>query len=703
MSRTLTSAEPTAPPRDLSALFDPGSVAIVGASDDTAKWGHYLARQVLSAGGGRVVHLVNRRGGQVLGQVAHTSLRDVDGTVDLVAICVPVAGFLDAIDDALAVGARAIVAVTAGLAEASAAGRALETEAVRRVRAAGSALVGPNCLGVVDTTTSLQLASETFHPGSVAILSQSGNVAIDIDDLLHGQGLGVSRFVSLGNQSDVSLADLMRACVGHPGTTAVAIYAEDVRDGRAFVSAARELAAVGKPVVLLAPGGSAAAVRSAASHTGSLTSPTRVVDAACSAARVLRVHSPVEMVDVLVAIAGGRRTSGRRTAVFTDGGGYGAIASDALHAIGMEVPLLSDGLGDSLRAAMWERSSTLNPVDLAGAGEQDPGSYPRGLARLLESDEVDSVLWIGYFGGYALLPGSLGPREVVAAGEAARVIRAHDKPVVLQSMFPRSPSVDVLRGVGVPVYRGIAEAARALAAVSRPLHPAEADPLAVPASDTPMVDTGYVATRALLAAHGVPFPSLAVVRDEADLKAVLASGEPPYPLVLKAMGLLHKSDSGGVLLHLGEEESVVSAYRDLVSRLDPPAVTVEAMADTSQGVEVIVGVHEDPRFGPVVMVGLGGVLTEVVADVAFALAPVSPATAEDLLRSLRGAAVFDGVRGRPGVDMPALAAIVSAVAAVAAAHPELVELEVNPVFAGPNGVLALDARAVPLAESQPSG
>lgn len=680
--------------RDLTALFDPRSVAVVGASDDTAKWGYMLSKQLLSHDTGRSVTLVNRKGGTVLGRPALTSLRDADEQIDLVAICVPVAGLLDAVDDSLAAGARAIVAITAGLSEASEEGRALEAEIVRRVRDAGAALVGPNCLGVVDTTSSLQLASDSFHAGSVAVLSQSGNVALDIDSLLHARGLGVSRFVSLGNQSDVSIADLMQACADHEGTSAVAVYAEDVRDGRAFVAAARELRAAGKPVVLLAPGRSAAAARGAASHTGSLTSPTRVVDAACVAGDIIRVHSPSELVDVVVTLVGGRRADGRRVAVFTDGGGYGAIASDLLEHYSLEVPHLSDELGVRIRAAMWEQSSAINPVDLAGAGEQDPGSYVRGLATLLESDEVDSVLWIGYFGGYATVGGSLGPRETQAARDAAAVITAQRKPVVMQSMFPASPTIEVMRQAGIPVFRGIAEAARSLASISHEPHPAFSDPLELPAPGPAADDLGYVATRSLLADAGVPFPAMAVVRSEDELLAALRAGAPGYPVVLKAMGLLHKSDAGGVVLGLRDEAAVVAAYRDLVARLSPPAVTVEAMADLSTGVEVIVGVQEDARFGPVVMVGLGGVLTEVLDDVAFALAPVSEATAERLLRSLHASALFDGVRGKPAVDLHALARLVAGVASVAASHPEIAELEVNPVLVGPDGVVALDARAV---------
>jgi acyl-CoA synthetase (NDP forming) len=679
--------------RDLAALFDPRSVAVIGASEDPAKWGHQVAAQLLAAPGDRVVHLVNRRGVQILGRATVPSLREA-GQVDLVAICVPAAGFLEAVDDALAAGARALVAITAGLGEAGPEGARIEAEAVRRVRAAGAVLVGPNCLGVVDTSSSLHLASDPLAPGHVAVLSQSGNVVIDLDDHLRARGLGISRFVSLGNQADLALPELMRACVHHEATSAVAVYAEDLGDGRAFVAAARALHAVGKPVVLLAPGRSAGASRGAASHTGALTSPSHVVDAACAAGGVHRVETPGRLVEALVALGAGLRAQGPRVGILTDGGGHGAIAADALAAVGLEVPVLSEGLGELLRAALWDRSPVTNPVDLAGVGEQDPLSYARGVRTLLDSDEVDAVLWIGYFGGYARAGGSLANAEIEAARMVAADGARRGKPLVVHSMFPDSPSVRVLADAGIPVFRDIDAAARALAVVAAATSASLLDPLDLPEPDAPVVDTGYVATRALVAAAGIEFPELAVVDDEAHLIATLRAGTPAYPVVLKAMGLLHKSDAGGVVLGLGDEKTAVAAYRDLVTRLSPPAVTVEAMAELSSGVEIIVGTQRDPRFGPVVLVGLGGVLTEVLADVAVALAPVSGATAEELVRSLRGAALLEGVRGRPAVNIGALAALVAAVSRLAAAHPEIAELELNPVLASASRVLALDARAI---------
>lgn len=676
--------------RDLRALFDPASVAVVGASDDTAKWGYGVAKYLLESRAERAVHLVNRRAPTVLGRPTLSRLTDVDGPVDLVAVCIPAAGFLGAVADALAVGAKAIVAITAGLGETDDAGRAIEAEAVAMVRAAGAVLVGPNCLGIADTSTDLFLTSDPFTPGHVALLSQSGNLALDVNDLLARRGLGISRFVSLGNQAELTLAELVRDCAAHDATSVIAVYAEDLRDGRDFVGAARDAVVGGTPVVLLAPGRSDAASRGAASHTGSMTSPSRVVDAVCRAAGVQRVDTPADLVALVAALSQPRRSAGRRVAVLTDGGGHGAIAADALAAHGLAVPRLSAHLGAQLRTALWEPSPVDNPVDLAGIGEQDPASYLRGVQTLLASSEVDAVLMTGYFGGYALDEGTLGPREVTAAADLVSAVRAQSKPLVVHSIFPDSPSVVALADGGVPVYRDVAEAALAVAGivVREPTDSA----LDLPPASHPMSDTDYPEIRRALADAGVVFPPAALVTTEDELPGVAT--ELGFPLVLKATGILHKSDVGGVLLGISDLDGLRDGYRDLVERLHTRAVSVERMVDLGSGVELIVGARRDPHCGPVVMVGLGGVFTEVLDDVAVALAPVSETDAADLLRSLRSAPLLDGARGREPVDLAALAATVATVSRFAAAHPELAEVEANPVLATATGAVALDARAV---------
>jgi acyl-CoA synthetase (NDP forming) len=691
-------------PRDLHALFDPASVAIVGASADPAKWGYSVARQALRAGERRPVHLVNRRGGEILGCSVATSLAELADPVELVVISVPAAGFESAVDDALAAGAKALVAITAGLGELGAEGEARQQAVLAKVRAAGALLVGPNCLGLADNTTGLYLSSDPFPDGRIALLSQSGNVGLELQLRLSRQGLGFSRFVSLGNQADVSLVELVRDCARHSGTDTIAVYAEDFRDGRAFARAAAEAAALGKPLVLLAPGGSDAAARSALSHTGSMTSPTAVIDAVCRDSGIHRVTTLRELAVVLSALhepaphgpaSGGRAraAAGRRVAVFTDGGGHGTIAADSLEDAGFTVPALSDRARQAVRAALWDNSPTANPVDLAGLGEQDPLCYARGVAALLAGDEVDSVLMTGYFGGYSTGDfGDASAAEAEAAAALAACAGASAKPVVVQSMYPDAPSCRTLAQQGIPVFDGTEDAVRALAALTPPPGPT-GPPLPLPAPAPPATDDGYLASRELFAAAGLPFVPAAAARTEEEVRDAARRLRAPY--VLKATGLLHKSDAGGVALGLEDEEELVAAYRDMTDRLAPPGFSVEEMADTRDGVELIVGARQDPRFGPVLLVGLGGTLTEVLRDTAFALAPVTPAAARALLESLRTAPLLHGVRGRPGVDLDAVAAAVARISELAAAHPEIDEIEVNPLLATPRGVTALDARIVP--------
>ncbi|MEU6281654.1 acetate--CoA ligase family protein [Streptomyces sp. NPDC047028] len=680
--------------RDLSALFDPVSVAVVGASDDPAKYGHAIAVQALRATGRRPVHLVNRRGGTILGRTAAPSLGAIGEPVDLAVVAVPASGFEDAVDEALRCGARAIVAITAGFAETGTAGRARQHAVAERVRAAGAVMVGPNCLGIADNTTDLFLASDTFTPGGIALLSQSGNLALELQLRFRPHGLGFSRFVSLGNQADVTLVDLLADCARHDGTRAIAVYAEDFADGRAFAEAA---AAAGKPVVLLTAGRGDASARSAQSHTGALTTSADVVTAACRDAGVELVATPRELTVVLAASAGGRRAAGRRVAVLTDGGGHGAVAADAVETAGLAVPELLPPTREKLRAALWEQSAVANPVDLAGMGEQNPGSYAETVAALLAAEEADAVLMTGYFGGYAAADGGLGGGGTTLAHgerEAARLIadrhRATAKPLVVQSMYPESPSCRTLAAAGIPVFAATEDAARALAAAG-PAAPATGiAPLPRPA--TPLAATGYLQTRAALEAAGLPFPAAREVHDETELLAAAEEFTGPY--VLKALHLLHKSDAGGVALGLAGPAELLAAFREMHARLGAPAYSVEAMADLTDGIELIVGVNRDPRFGPVAMIGLGGVLAEALHDVTFALAPVTADRAERLLRGLRTAALLDGVRGRPAVDVAAAAAAVETITTYAAAHPELAEIEVNPLLVRPHGVLALDSRAV---------
>lgn len=685
-------ALPEAPARDFTALFDPRTVAVVGASNDQSKYGNWISVQALRMHGRRRVYLVNRRGETVLGQRSYRALADLPEPADLAVIAVPAAGFEQAVDDALAAGTRAIIGISAGFAELGAQGRSRQAAIAERVRAAGAMLLGPNCLGVLDSTTGLFLVSNPLPSGTIGLISQSGNMALELSKLLEQRGLGLSRFASLGNQADLNAADMVRAYTAHPGTELIALYCEDFGDGQEFVRAAAAAVTAGKPVVLLAVGGSQAARRGAASHTGALTSDSAVIDAACRAAGIDRVTCPREMADLLAARYCYGRAPARRVAVLADGGGHAAVASDVAEAHGLHVPPFDERLRSALRAELTPSAGVANPVDLAGAGEQDITSFARTLRLLLESPDTDAVLMTGYFGGYGDYGGALRAAEIDTARAMAGCVRSIGKPVVVHTMCTDSPAAGELRRGGVMTFADVDAAARTLALLARGAERrATPPPPPVPAAP-PVRGDGYWAARELLRVGGLRFPAARLAASAGE--AARVAGEIGYPVAVKALGLLHKSDAGGVALGLSGPEEVRAAVTGMAERLSPPGYCVERMADTGAGVELIVGVRRDARFGPVAMVGLGGIFTEVLRDAAFALAPVDEDGARDLLLALRGAAVLRGIRGRPPADLAAAARAIATITAIAAAHPEIRELEVNPLLASPAGCLGLDARIV---------
>lgn len=660
--------------RVLDPLFAPRSVAVVGASRDPAKWGGLLARGALKGAHRRSVGLVNRHAEVIHGSPSYATLHELPEPPELVVACVPAAELTRTVGDALDVGARAIVGISAGLGERE------ERRLAERVREADAVLLGPNCLGVFDREAELDLVPWVEFPvGEIGLIAQSGNLSLELALIAADRGLGFSRFASVGNQADLDVAELLAHFARHEGTRLIALYVEDFRDGRAFVRAAAD---ADKPVVLLTVGESAASARAARSHTRALVSDRAVVDAACRSAGIVRVSTPRELIEASRALLRGRRPRGRRLVVLGDGGGHGVVAADVAARHGLELPLLSPPLSEQLAHALPETATTANPVDFAGGGERDVRSFERIVRLLLAAGEADALLVTGYFGGY----GGAEERDVAAALAAAA--DEAGIPLVVHSLHPASAAARALESGGALVYGEVEAAVGALAVLAAD---GERDPRvpAEPGEDAvaPTAE-GYFASRALVAGAGVPLCDAIRVTSAAEART--AADSLGYPVVLKALAAEHKSDAGGVVLWIADAEMLDRAFAGL------PAgeCSVERMAPLDEGVELIVGVRRDPRFGPVLLVGLGGLYAEVFRDVALALAPVEPDEAEHLLRSLRCAPLLAGVRGKPGVDVAAAARAASALSHVAARAPWLGELEVNPLLVTPAGALALDARLV---------
>jgi acyl-CoA synthetase (NDP forming) len=684
--------------RDLEPLFAPRSVAVLGASTDPSKWGNWLARNALRGAHRRPVHLINRRGGEIDGHPLLASLADAGGSVETVVVSVPEAGLEQAVEESLAQGARALIVITAGLAERDELGRARERALVERVRSAGAVMLGPNCIGVYDALSEFHVSSNDYPGGPVGLISQSGNLSIELGMLLERCGLGLSRFASIGNQADIQLPDLVEHLAGHEPTRAIAIYAEDVADGRAFVEAART-AARAKPVILLNSGRSAAGARGALSHTGALVSSDAVIAAACREAGIVRVDSPGELIDACQAFVRSPRARGRRVAVIADGGGHGSVAADLLAANGLEVPAFSDALVALIEPQLDQAGGVRNPIDIID-GANGLASFTSIARMCLESREVDAILLSGYFGGYALYSDEYRVEEPREALALAALQRELDRPIVAHSLFADAVGEGTdLRASGLAAYERSEQAVRACAALATPPPlPAIATPLpAAPLRGAP----GYVEARALLLDAGIAYGDGGPARD-ADEAVALADRLALYPVTLKAVDakLVHKSDAGGVCVGLADARELHAAALAMAERLSPELLFVERTADIRDGVELVVGATRDVRFGAVVLVGLGGTLVETLRDTALALAPLDCAAAERLLRSLRAAAVLDGVRGGPALDVAAAARAVVAFGDAMAAHPEIAELEVNPLLVTPHNAVALDAR-VALNENLP--
>ncbi|MFJ5985399.1 acetate--CoA ligase family protein [Lentzea sp. NPDC092896] len=675
---------------------DPASVAVVGASDDPAKWGHWLARGALVGHDRRAVHLVNHGGGAVLGQPTVRSLSELAEAPELVVLAVPAAHVPAVVDEALAVGVRGFVGITSGI----------DDRVISRIRDAGARLLGPNCLGVFDAATSLHLAWGRFQAGSLGVVSQSGQVGLEIAGLAASSDIGISRFVSVGNQADVTATEALLDLVSHDLTTVVGVYLESFGPG--IVAAMSELRAAGKPVVLLTVGSSVAAQEAALTHTGALTSSLDVVDAACRFAGAVRVATPAALVDLAAVLTSGVPRGGR-VGVISDSGGQGAIAADLAAAAGLTVPTLCavDGLPVG--------ASKRNPIDLAGAGEQDLANYARAVEVLVRGGEVDTVVLSGYFGSYGEDTPSLESLEVTIAVQICSLARETGVPVVVHSMREDSAAVRTLRAGGVPVQHTIERAVAALgdaarlgALDQRSTRAPDAPELSVSAGriefggppggdpcaslpealSAPLApfEPGYLAARELLGF--VRFPKAHAVTSAAEVRATCLQG----PFALKADWLAHKSEHGGVKINLTDP---AAAFDEMSARLGPGRYVLEEMDTREHTVELIIGAKRDHSFGPVILVGAGGIHAELFRDTAIELAPVTPATARDMLARLVSAPLLSGARGAPPVDVAALAEVIARISETLAARPDLAEIELNPVRVGPDGVLAVDALIIP--------
>jgi acyl-CoA synthetase (NDP forming) len=673
----------------LSPLWDARAVAVVGATERPGALGGLPVSFLQRYGyGGRILP-VNPSAGTVLGLAAHPSVaaaREATGEpVDLALVMVAAARVPDAIDDCAAAGVPVAVVMSSGFAEAGAEGAALQDEAVRRARAGGVRLVGPNCIGTVGFATGqvssfspLFSAEDVPMPdeGSVAFVSQSGALGYGAVSLALARGLGLGWAVNTGNEADVDAVEVLTELGGLHGCRALLGYVESLGDGEAL----RGLAALGKPVALLKAGASEAGARAAASHTGALAASDRVVDGVLRQLRIARTRDVEELLDLGDAFEQPRRPAGPRVAVVTTSGGSGILAADAVAERRLELAAFSPATTAALDAIVPAFGSAANPVDITATVMSDPALFDRCLDVVADDDGVDAVVAC-----FCVLTGDDVDRMV---DSLARVAARTGKPVVVARTgadFLAPKAATALRGAGIPGYPTPARAVRALAGLWE-TRPRAATPAASAAHvGAPPAGPDEVALKAMLAGAGLPVPRGRVAAGAAD--AAPAVAEVGGRAVLKAVvpGLLHKTEAGGVAL--GVTETDAAATYERLAALGGE-VLVEEMVDG--GAELLVGVAPTP-LGQVLTLASGGVLTEVLDDAVFRLLPVTEEDAREMVADLRGAAVLHGVRGRPALDVEAVVRLLVGVSDLVRGWPGGYELDLNPVAVLPQGVRVLDA------------
>lgn len=678
-----------AQPDGLARLLAPASVALVGASDRPGSLGQVLWRN-LSGFAGEVVP-VSATSATVDGRQAVRTLREAPGPIDLAVVAVPASAVPGVAADAAAAGVAGMVVLAGGFAETGPAGQGLEADLLAAARAGGVRVIGPNCFGIQNCDLGLNASMAVGLPaggGGISLVTQSGAYGMAIHTLGIEEQARFAKVVSIGNAPDVGPDELVAHLAEDPATLVCCVFLEGTRGGRAFLDAARA-AAARKPVVVAKSGRSAAGARAARSHTAALAGRAELWDAALEAVGVTVARSGLEMLDVARALATQPPPTRPRAAIVTNSGGTGVELTDLLAAEGVEVPALSDGLQKRLRDRLPAHGSPANPVDITPVWRRFAELYPAVVDELARCGEVDVVV--------PVLLQRAAADEAVISGLRDTVGRLREDGVrtmvAVCWVAPRTEraGAELLQRAGIPCFEWPERTARAVGRAAwqaRAGHP-EPPPSVVSPRGPELPAGGPVPpmlAASVLEAHGVPLAPTVQARKPDE--AAAAADRLGYPAVVKLADpeVLHRTEAGGVRVGLADRAAVRDAAADLLER-SADGVLVQPQLE---GVEVVVGAFRDAQLGPMVMVGLGGVLVEVIDDVAFAPAPLGVREGRQLLERLRGLPLLRGARGAESADLDAVARVVAATGEVIAARPEVTEIDLNPVLAGPSEAVAVD-------------
>jgi acetyltransferase len=696
----------------LDVYFKPRSVAVIGASTDPLKLGYAVLDNLVNGGflnDDRHVYPINPNPGQILGLATHPTVIDVEGEIDLAVIVIPYQRVPEALQTCGEKGIPAVIIISAGFREAGMEGLQRERELMEISSKFDMRVIGPNCLGVIDTLTPLNASFSAGLPpaGPMDFMSQSGALGTAILDWAQAGRLGINKFVSLGNKADVNETDLLRLWGKDPSSRVILAYIEGLPDGEEFIQVARQVSR-DKPIVALKSGVTQAGSRAVSSHTGSLAGSEQAYKAAFHQSGVIQAESLQDLFDFGLGFGYLPALKGDRVAIITNAGGPGILATDALEKAGLELARFDAACIHELEQFLPDAASAANPVDVLGDARAD--RYLFALEQVAGDPHVDGILVI------------LTPQAMTEIGETARVIvevaGRVAMPVLTCFMGEArvSEGTRILQAGGVPNFSFPERAAKVLKALSN-YRQSLAEPLPVFESfdvdrqavreiiervhSEGRVSIGDSEARAILDAYGIKIPPSELA--ETPDRAVEIAAEMGYPVVLKIASpdILHKTDVGGVKVNLENAGDVRDAF-DLITyraqRYLPEAriwgCLVQKMVPP--GLEILIGMNRDPQFGPLVTFGLGGIYVEALRDAAFRIAPFSRIEAQAMMREIRASALLDGVRGEPPVDQERLVDVLLRIGQLVLDFPEISELDINPfvVYERGQGGTALDMRLI---------
>jgi acetyltransferase len=706
----------------LDRLFNAESVAVVGASRQSTKRGYQAIRTLQEEKFSGAIYPVNPKENHILGLPCYPRVSAIPGPVDLALITTPAATIEAILEDCGKKNVAGAVLIAGGFGELGPEGRRLEDQVAAVARRHGIRLIGPNTSGMINPHRRLNLVGlPEVPPGDIALLSQSGNMALTlITEARLKSRRGFSCYVGVGNEADIKFDEYLSFFAEDPATRAVLLYVEGLREGRRFLQAAYRTTRQ-KPVILLKSGRSATGKRSAGSHTGALAGMSEVAQGAFRRAGIVVIENSDELFPAAETLASLPPIRSNRVAILADGGGHATIAADMLTDLGVELPQLTEKTQKALRKLLPAAASVPNPVDVAGGTDADPSLFADCARIVLNDPRVGGLLLVGLFGGYGIrFAEELALKEEDAAHQMGKLVRDRRKPIVVHSLYSseKPHALDLLRYYGVTVYDSLEIACKCigvLAEYGKTLKSYRAKFDFSMNWERKAAEEGRRIIRrareeqrlyllehegkALLQQHGAAVSQDTLARSAGEAVAIAARMQQAVALKIVSPDILHKTDAGGVRVNLESPAAIRAGYEDVMRNaraFDPEAdirgVLVSPMA--APGTELIIGTKYDDQFGPIIMFGLGGILVEVLKDVAFRVLPIRLLSAGRLIEEIKAFPILNGTRNTPPCDKRAVKRLLVTCSEIMEAYPDIREMDLNPVIAYEKGLQVVDARMI---------